>query len=134
MMGKTWPGWTLSSGAGLDDVVRTGVSRHRRLDRQRAVLRRDAGGHSGRRFDRDRERRTVRALVVARHLRQPELAAACLGERQADQSAAEAGHEVDCLGSDVLGSQDQITFVLAILLVDQDNHAPAAHFDDNLLD
>jgi hypothetical protein len=101
---------------------------------QRAVVCRDAGGHAFGCFDRNRECRAVRALVVARHRRQAQLPAARLGQRQADQAAAKAGHEVDRLGSDMLGSQHQIALVFPIFLVHQDNHTPGAHFDNDLVD
>jgi hypothetical protein len=52
--------------------------------------------------------------------------AALARQRQADQAAAEAGHEVDGLGRDMVGGQHQVAFVLAVFLVDQDDHAAGA--------
>ncbi len=55
---------------------------------------------------------------------------ALLGEREADEAAAVAGHEVDGLGSDVLGGQGEVALVLAVLVVDDDDHAAGADFGE----
>ncbi len=39
------------------------------------------------------------------------------------QAARVLGHEVDAVGADVVGREDQVAFVLPIFLVDQDDHA-----------
>src|SRR5262245_33904173 len=43
-------------------------------------------------------------------------------------------HEVDCLGADLLGRDDDVAFVLAVLVVHQDDHPPGPEFLDRLLD
>ena len=53
---------------------------------------------------------------------------ALLGEGEADEAAAVAGHEVDGLGRDVLGGQGEVALVLAVLVVDHDDHAARADF------
>ena len=54
-----------------------------------------------------------------------------LRQRQADQAAAFAHHEVDVFGPHLLGGHDEIAFVLAILVVDDDDHAAGADlFED----
>ena len=55
-------------------------------------------------------------------------------QRQADQAAAEARHEVDGFGRDVVGGQHEVAFVLAVFLVDQDHHAAGAHVGDDVFD
>ncbi len=120
--------------AGLDDVGGLRALRHRRLHGAGAVVRRDAGGDALGRLDGERERRAVRRAVVAHHQRQVELAAARLGQRQADQAAAVLGHEVDRLGGDVFGGQHEVALVLAVLLVDQHDHAAVADVGDDVLD
>ncbi len=82
---------------------------------------------------------TVKAVpngrgVVAHHRRQVELVAALLGERQADQPAAEAGHEIDRLRRHFLGGDRQVALVLAILVVHEDDHAPAPELLHRLFD
>jgi hypothetical protein len=56
------------------------------------------------------------------------------GERQADQAAPVGGHEVDRIGRHHLRGDDQVAFVLAVLVVDQDEHPAVAGFLDDLLD
>ena len=70
--------------------------------------------------------------VARRHGRQVQALAALARERQADQAAAEARHEVDRLGRDVFGGEHQVAFVLAVFLVDEDHHAAGAQFGDEL--
>ena len=65
-------------------------------------------------------------LVVRHHHREPELLEALLREREADQAAAVAGHEVDGLGRHLLGGDAEIALVLAILVVDEDHDAAGA--------
>ncbi|ODR96083.1 hypothetical protein AUC69_15820 [Methyloceanibacter superfactus] len=48
------------------------------------------------------------------------------GQRKANEASALARHEVYRLGRGVLGKHHEIAFVLAIGIVDQDNHAAAA--------
>ena len=57
-----------------------------------------------------------------------------LGERQADEAAAVLGHEVDGLGRDLLGGHDEVALVLAILVVDEDDHLAGADVVDRALD
>ena len=120
--------------AGLDDVGRLGVLGRRRLYRARAVVRRDAGGHSLGRLYREREGGAVRAAVVPDHQRQIQLAAARFGECEADQAAAVLGHEVDGLWRDMLGGDDEVAFVLAVFLVYEYDHATGADVGDDFLD
>ena len=63
-----------------------------------------------------------RAVFCVDHLRQVELGEPLLGHRHADQAAAVLRHEVDRLGRDLLGRDRQVPFVLAILVVDDDDH------------
>ena len=44
-------------------------------------------------------------------------------EREADEAAAVGGHEVDVLGRDGLGRHAEVALVLAVLVVDEDDHA-----------
>ena len=63
---------------------------------------------------------------------QVELVTTFFGERQADQTTGMPGHEVDDLGSDLLGGADQIAFVLAIFVVNDDDHAAVADVGNGL--
>jgi hypothetical protein len=44
-------------------------------------------------------------------------------ERQADETAAEARHEVDGFRSDRVRSHDEVALVLSLLVVDDDDHS-----------
>ena len=82
---------------------------------------------------------TVKAVpmlgaVARHHRRQLQALAALARERQADQAAAVARHEVDGLGRDVVGGEHEVAFVLAVFLVDQDDHAAGAQLGDELGD
>ena len=80
------------------------------------------------------EGRAMDARVDGRHEREMELVAALLGEREADQAAAELGHEVDGFGGDLFGGQGEVAFVFAVFVVDQDDHAALANFFDGFFD
>ena len=62
------------------------------------------------------------------HQGEIEFIAALLGEREADETAAVLGHKVDRVRSNFLGGEGEIAFVLAIFIVDEDDHAPLTNF------
>ena len=64
--------------------------------------------------------------AVAHHHRQVELARALGREREADQAAPVHGHEVHGLGRALLGGHAQVALVLAVLVVDEDDHLAGA--------
>jgi hypothetical protein len=101
-------------------------------DGDRAVGRADASRDAKAPVDRFRERSAVHRRVDRRHKRQMKLVAAVFGERQADQPARILRHEVDRLWRDFLGGQRQVAFVLAVFIVDEDNHASLADVFDGL--
>ncbi len=55
---------------------------------------------------------------------------ALLGHGEADQAASMLGHEVDGFGRDLLGGERDVAFVLAVLVVDDDDHAAGADLLD----
>ena len=120
--------------AGRDDVVVVLGGVDGGGDGAGAVVRGDAGGDALARLDRDGEGRAVARLVLARHVLEPQLVGALLGERQADQAAAVLGHEVDGVGRRHLRGDDEVALVLAVLGVDQDDHAAVAQVLDDLVD
>jgi hypothetical protein len=85
-----------------------------------------------RRFDRCREVGAVARAVGGHHGSEPEAAAPVFLQREADEAARVLGHEVDRLGRDEVRRDDEIAFVLAILLVDEDHHAPGLELGDDL--
>ncbi len=97
------------------------------LDGAGAVGGADAGGDALAGFDGFGEGGAEGRLVGAGHGAKPQVVAALLGEREADESPAEAGHEVDGLGSDFFGGHGEVAFVLAVFVIDDDDHASGAH-------
>ena len=118
----------------LDDVFRLGMAGHRRAHGLRPVVRRDAGGHPARRFDRGGEGGFVGRAVVLHHEFEAELLAALFRERQADEAAAVFGHEVDRLGGDAFGREHEIALVFPRFVVDEDHHVALADLVDDGLD
>jgi hypothetical protein len=116
------PGAPRKDVPGPRQVVRLGERVDEALDGLGAVEGRNAGGGVFLGVDRYGERRLEMGGVVAHHQRQAELVAALFGERGADQAARLLGHEVDRLGSHLLGGDHQVALVLAVLVVDDDDH------------
>ena len=96
----------------------------------------DAGGDAEPAFrvDADREGGGQLLGVPLGHLGQAELVAALSGQGQADQTPSVQGHEVDRLGRDQLGRADQITLVLAVLVVRDDDDLAVAQVVDRQFD
>ena len=90
--------------AGRDEVVGAGVARDGDADGLGPLARRDAGRDPVPRVDADRER-GVRAASGCRPSSSagPSWRDALLGQRQADEAAPVARHEVDRLGRDQIG-------------------------------
>ena len=119
--------------AGGDDMLLALRRVDRDRDGARAVARRDAGGDAVARLDRDGEGGLVAGAVVAAHQVEPELLDALLGEREADQPLAVGCHEVDRARRRHLRGDDEIALILAVLVVDEDEHAAVLGLVDDLL-
>ena len=119
---------------GLHQVVGSCRPSNGGLHCPRTVRRRDAGGDSLGCLDRHRERRRMFGAVAHGHRLQAQQFAALARQRQADQAAAEAGHEIDGLRRDMLGRKDQIALVLPIFFVHQDHHAAGSHLGHDVFD
>ena len=116
------------------DVARAlgGIDRGR--NRVRTVMRGDAGGNALLRFDGDGERRLIRRAVELRHHRNLQRGGAFLRQRQADEAAAVFRHEIHGRRRAHLRRNHEIAFVLAVLGIDEDEHAPVAGVLDQFLD
>ena len=106
----------------------------RDLDRVAAVGGGDAGGDALARFDADGERGAERRLVVLGHRAQAEMVGALLGQAEADQPARVRRHEVDRVGRRELRRDREVALVLAVGIVDDDDHPAFADVLDRLLD
>ena len=118
---------------GLDQVIGLRLGGYRHLHGAGTVGGRDTGGHAFGGLDRHREGGAHLGAVARHHGRQLQPLAALLGQRQADQAATEACHEVDGFGGDMVGGQHQVAFVLAVFLVHQDHNAAGPHVGNDVL-
>src|SRR5581483_5638531 len=114
------------------DVRRALGGVDRDLDGARAIEGRDAGLDSIPRLDRDGERRLMPGAVPERHQRQAELLDPLALQRKTDQPTAVLGHEVHGFGRRHLCRNDEIAFVLAVLVIDKHEHAAAFRLFDQL--
>lgn len=121
--------------AGTAEARGRGFGAGQRAARQGAVVGRDARRHGFVvRVNRHRVRRAVGVRVVDHHLWQPELRRDLGCHWGADQPAGVAHHEGHLLGRQILGRDDQIAFVLAVLVVEHDNELATPECLDSGLD
>lgn len=89
-----------------------------------ACVRADAGASGVRRIDGNREAGPEGVAMTSRLQLQTQTVAIAARKREAYKPAPLGRHEADSLGSGVLGEHRQIPLVLAVGIVDQDDHAP----------
>ena len=128
--------WPARAGLGAqgENVARrhqipgAGVVGHRNLNGVGAVGGGNARGHAGTGFNGDGEIGSEARAVALGHERQFQLVHKGGAEGKADQAARVAGHEVDGFGGHVFGGDGDVAFVLAILVVHQNDHPALADF------
>ena len=118
----------------LAQVLGTSVGGNSRFDRARPIVRGDAGCYALSRFDRYGEVCRMALVRLGDHQRQSQLRTTLTRQREANESSAVRGHIVDVLRPHELGSHDQVTLVLAILVVDHDDHSAGANVGNNVFD
>ena len=79
---------------------------------------------------------TVKAVLLRLRLvlvmgARPSCLDALLGQGEADQAAPVPGHEVDRVRGRHLRGDDEVALILAVGVVDQDEHPPVARFVDD---
>ncbi len=121
---------------GADEVGRLGGTAGEEPEGGGAVGGRDAGGHAvgGGGVDGHGEGGLHRLGVVVDHLRQTQPVQFLALHGRADQAAALAHHEGDDLGGHLLGGDDEVALVLAVLVVDDHDGAARGDVGDGLLD
>ena len=118
--------------AGGDNIVLAAGAIDRHRHGARAVCGADPGGDAIARLDRGGKGGFIGAAVVGAHHVEAQFLDPVAGHRQADQTAAIFGHEVDRVGRRHLRRDDQVAFILPVFVVDQDIHAAVARLVDNL--
>ena len=116
------------------EVGRLGVRADERLDRRRPIARRDARRGAVAVVDRHGERGALRLGVLRDHERQLELVEALGGQRYADQAGGVGEEEGHLLGSRELRRHHEVALVLAVGVVDDDDHLASTYGGDRLLD
>src|SRR5215469_3897189 len=121
--------------SGAHEVLGFRVVRDRALDRGGTVRGRDPCRDPLPGLDRHGEGGAIGGVVVVvrHHHAEAELAQPLLGQREADEPAPEACHEVDGFGARELGGHAQVALVLTVLVVDQDHHAARGDLGDRHL-
>src|SRR6266446_6069597 len=119
---------------GTREVLRPRRRIHQRADGDRAIVGGGSGGHAPAGVHADREGGAERRGVVGDHHRDLQLVEALAEHGHADEPAPVLGHEVDRLRGRLLGGHEQVAFVLAVLVVDHDEHATGADLLDAFLD
>ncbi len=116
--------------AGTGEVTGCGVGIDGGADGVGAVGGGDAGGDAFAGLDGLGECGAEARGVLLGHGEEAQVVGALLGQGEADEAAAVAGHEVDGLGGDVLGGEGEVAFVFAVFVVDDDHHAAGADVGD----
>ena len=120
--------------AGARQVAGAGARVDERLDGGRAVEGRDAGARALTGVDGDGERGAVRLGVVADHQRQLELVEAVAGHGHADHTRRVAQEEGDLVGRGRLRGHDQVSLVLPVGVVDDDDDVAPPDGGDRVFD
>ena len=115
-----------------DNIVLAAGAIDRHRYGARAVGGADPGGDAVARLDRGGKGGFIGTAVVGAHHVEAQFLDPVAGHRQADQSAAIFGHEVDRVGRRHLRRNDQVALILPVLVVDQDIHAAVARLVDDL--
>ena len=103
-------------------------------DRPRAVGSRDARRYPAPCFDRDGERRVFARAVRRTHHRKGQLGDARFGQREADETLAVCGHEVDGVGRGHLTRNDKVSLIFAVFVINQNEHPAISGVVDNGVD
>jgi hypothetical protein len=110
--------------AGARQVAGLGLRIDRHMNRRGPIRRRDSRRNVFPRIDRHGEGRAEGGGVLNRLLREMEFFDSLGSQGETDQPTGMFGHEVDGLGRHVLGGNDEIAFVLAIFVIDEDDEFP----------
>ena len=116
------------------EVGGPGVGTDGDSDRVGAVRGGDAGGDALRRLHGDRKGCTETGGVGCGHGRQFEGVTLLRAEGEADEASPMTGHKVDGLGGNVFGGHGKVALVLAVFVVDHDEHATGPEVREGLWD
>ncbi len=112
--------------AGAGEGLRRGAGVGQCLDGGGAVVGRNARGAAFNLVDGDGERRAEQRGVVLHLVGQVQLDAAADGERCAEHAACVFQHEVHHFRRDFLCGANQVAFILAVFIIDNDDELAVA--------
>ena len=104
------------------------------LNGARPIRGADAGGNPARRVHAHLEIGFERLAVLRHHPLDAQLLQPVGRGGHADQATAVLGHEIDCLGCGVFSGHDQIAFILAVGVIDDDDQLAFTQVLDHRLD
>src|SRR5205814_2174240 len=96
-------------------------------NRRRAIGRGDSRRNSAASFNRHRKSSAQTRSVVSYLWWQMQFVATLFSQWQANQAATLTCHEIDFVGRNHLRGAHEITFILAVLIVHDNDHAPFAN-------
>lgn len=100
-----------------------------------AVVSRDAGGTAeADEVDGDGEGGLVEGCIFLHHVAEVEFAGAGFGDRRTDEAATEFGHKINYSGVDEFGGADEVAFIFAVFVIDDDNNFALADVFERFLD
>ena len=120
--------------SGLPQVFGARVRRDGSLNGFRSIVRRNAGRDAFSRFDRNSEVGRVVLIRFAHHQRQAKLIASFPRERKANKSATIRRHVVNVFRTNFLRRHDEVTLVLAIFVINHDDHLACLDIGNNVFD
>ena len=116
--------------ARLHDIIGAGITGDGGLHGTGTVGCRDAGGDTFAGLNGDGEFGAKTAAIALHHQGQIQQLTSFAGHGHTDQTTAILGHKVNGFGSHILRRHHQVTFVLPVLIVHQDNHLPLTDIFD----
>ena len=119
--------------AGRDDMFPPHFRIDRNRDGARPISSGNARGHTIARFNGNGEGGLMPRAIGLRHQRQAQLIHARTRHGKADQPARITRHEIDRIRRRELRGDHQIALILAVFIIHQDEHAPAARFFQQFL-
>ena len=120
--------------AGPDKVRTAGIAVGEVANRRGAVVGRDPGRRTVPIIDRNGEGGAVDRLAVGDHRRQLEAPGDLCRQRRADDARGVADDEGDLLGRRVYRREDQVAFVLTVVVVGHDDDFASGEGGDGLPD
>ena len=117
-----------------DKIGPAGIAIRQIADRRGAVVGRDAGRRAVAVIDRDGKGGAVDRVVVGDHRRQMEAPGDLAGQRRTDDAAGMADDERHLLRRRVDRGEDQITLVLAVVVIGDDDDLAGGERVDRLAD